>query len=69
MIDTHAHLDALDEDPAAAVGRARVAGVSRIQDNQLVVWLDNQRQQFCRDVPINPGELLYSTGHKVSVTY
>ncbi len=30
MIDTHAHLDALDEDPAAAVGRARVAGVSRI---------------------------------------
>jgi TatD DNase family protein len=30
VIDTHAHLDALDEDPAAAVGRARVAGVSRI---------------------------------------
>ena len=30
MIDTHAHLDALDEDPAAVVARARVAGVSRI---------------------------------------
>ena len=30
MIDTHAHLDALDEDPAAAVARARIAGVSRI---------------------------------------
>ena len=30
MIDTHAHLDALDEDPAAVVSRARVAGVSRI---------------------------------------
>jgi TatD DNase family protein len=30
VIDTHAHLDALDEDPAAAVARARVAGVSRI---------------------------------------
>ena len=30
MIDTHAHLDALDEDPAAVVARARVAGVTRI---------------------------------------
>jgi TatD DNase family protein len=30
VIDTHAHLDALDEDPAAVVARARVAGVSRI---------------------------------------
>lgn len=29
MIDTHAHLDALD-DPAAAVARARAAGVDRI---------------------------------------
>ena len=29
MIDTHAHLDAL-EDPAAAVTRARDAGVTRI---------------------------------------
>ena len=30
MIDTHAHLDALGEDPAAVVARARQAGVSRI---------------------------------------
>ena len=30
MIDTHAHLDALDEDPAAVVRRARAAGVTRI---------------------------------------
>jgi TatD DNase family protein len=30
VIDTHAHLDALDEDPAAVVARARQAGVSRI---------------------------------------
>ena len=29
MIDTHAHLDALEE-PAAAVGRAREAGVTRV---------------------------------------
>ena len=30
MIDTHAHLDALDDDPAAVVARAREAGVTRI---------------------------------------
>jgi TatD DNase family protein len=30
VIDTHAHLDALDEDPAAVVERARDAGVTRI---------------------------------------
>jgi TatD DNase family protein len=30
VIDTHAHLDALDEDPAAVVARARAAGVTRI---------------------------------------
>jgi len=30
VIDTHAHLDALGEDPAAVVARARAAGVSRI---------------------------------------
>jgi len=30
VIDTHAHLDALDDDPAAVITRARVAGVSRI---------------------------------------
>ena len=30
MIDTHAHLDALDEDPTAVVARSRAAGVSRI---------------------------------------
>jgi TatD DNase family protein len=30
VIDTHAHLDALDEDPAEVVARAREAGVTRI---------------------------------------
>ncbi|OLB36162.1 MAG: putative baseplate assembly protein [Acidobacteria bacterium 13_2_20CM_57_17] len=46
-----------------------VAGVSRLQDNQLVIWLDNERQPFCRDVPISTGELLYALGHQISVTY
>ena len=30
MIDTHAHLDALDDEPSAVVARARDAGVTRI---------------------------------------
>jgi TatD DNase family protein len=30
VIDTHAHLDALDEDPAVVVARAREVGVTRI---------------------------------------
>lgn len=30
MIDTHAHLDALDDDPADVISRAREAGVTRI---------------------------------------
>ncbi len=46
-------------------------GVQRIQDNQLLIYLDNQLQIFCRDVPINQGELLYSdpNGHEVDVSY
>jgi TatD DNase family protein len=30
MIDTHAHLDALDDEPAAVLDRARAAGVTRV---------------------------------------
>jgi TatD DNase family protein len=30
VIDTHAHLDALDDDPAAVLGRAREVGVTRV---------------------------------------
>jgi predicted phage baseplate assembly protein len=46
-------------------------GVDIIQDNQLLIWLDDQMQTFCRDVPINPGELLTNDplGHDVSVSY
>jgi hypothetical protein len=46
-------------------------GVQRIKDNQLLVVLDGQLQTFCRDVPINPGELLYNDpdGHQVDVSY
>jgi len=46
-------------------------GVQRIQDNQLLIYLDDQLQVFCRDVAINPGELLYNDprGHQIEVSY
>jgi predicted phage baseplate assembly protein len=48
-----------------------IDGVQRIQDNQLLIYLDGQLQTFCRDVAINPGELLYSDpqGHDIQVFY
>jgi uncharacterized phage protein gp47/JayE len=49
----------------------KTPGVLRIQDNQLLIWLDGQLQTFCRDVAINTGELLYNDpkGHDVEVSY
>jgi predicted phage baseplate assembly protein len=47
----------------------QVPGVARLLDNQLVIWLDKQRQDFCRDVPLNNGELTYSLAHQISVSY
>jgi predicted phage baseplate assembly protein len=46
-----------------------VAGVSRIRDNQLTIVLDEQRQQFCRDVDLNPGDLIEPLDPDVRVTY
>lgn len=46
-----------------------VPGVERIRNNQLVIWLDDERQPFCRDVPIGTGELLYTVGHDIRVAY
>jgi hypothetical protein len=48
-----------------------VPGVQVIQNNQLLIFLDGQMQTFCRDVPINPGELLSNDpqGHVVNVEY
>lgn len=46
-----------------------VPGVDRIRDNQLVIFLDDVAQPFCRDVPLNEGELLYSDGHDLEVIY
>ncbi len=44
-------------------------GVGRIDNNQLELFLDGEAQPFCRDVPLEPGELLYSEGHEISVQY
>jgi predicted phage baseplate assembly protein len=44
-------------------------GVDRIDNNQLEIYLDNEVQPFCRDVPLDEGDLLYSEGHEISVKY
>jgi predicted phage baseplate assembly protein len=48
-----------------------ISGVQRVISNQLILVLDNQRQQLCQDVAINPGELLYNApqGHQIQVAY
>ena len=45
------------------------SGVARIADGQLVIYLDGEPGLFGRDVPICPGELVYSTDHDVTVAY
>ncbi len=48
-----------------------IEGVQRVISDQLILVLDNQRQQLCQDVSINPGELLYNApaGHQISMAY
>ena len=46
-----------------------VPGVARIKDNQLLVELDGDRQTFCRDVDIHPGELIEPLDPDLRVTY
>jgi predicted phage baseplate assembly protein len=43
-------------------------GVDRFQD-QPVIYLDDERQPFCQDVPIGPRELLYSDQHDIQIGY
>ena len=58
MIDTHAHLDALDEDPATVVARARLAGVSRILTigTEQAVALADAHDEVYAVVGIHPHE-------------
>lgn len=44
-------------------------GVLRIPDSQFFIWLDEERMDFCKDVPIGVGELVYSDGHDIRVSY
>jgi conserved hypothetical protein, phage tail-like region len=46
-----------------------IPGVDRIQNNQLVIWLDRFRNDFCRDTTIEAGALVYSTEHAITVSY
>jgi predicted phage baseplate assembly protein len=47
----------------------QVDGVDRIKDNQLLMELDGERQAFCRDVPIDAGELIEPLEPELTVTY
>ena len=44
-------------------------GVDRIENSELTIWLDDERQPFCRDVPLEPDVLLYSDRHHIRVSY
>ena len=44
-------------------------GVARIKDNQLENLARWRAPTFCRDVPIGQGDLVYSTGHRMNVSY
>ena len=46
-----------------------IEGVERIRDNQLILWLDAEAQEFCRDVALEPGALVANGEHRVSVAY
>jgi predicted phage baseplate assembly protein len=48
-----------------------IDGVQRVNTDQLILILDNFRQQLCHDVPINSGELLTNDpqGHQIQVAY
>jgi len=46
-----------------------VAGVQRIRENQLTVDLDDERQPFCRDVELEPGELVLAEDPDLRVSY
>ena len=46
-----------------------VPGVQRVRDNQLTVELDGERQPFCRDVEVEPGDLLRPEEPDLRVSY
>jgi predicted phage baseplate assembly protein len=46
-----------------------VGGVARVRNGQLTVELDGEREPFCRDVEINPGELVEPLDPDLRVTY
>jgi predicted phage baseplate assembly protein len=46
-----------------------IEDVERIRDNQLEVVLDGERQPFCRDVELRPGELVDALAPDVTASY
>jgi predicted phage baseplate assembly protein len=46
-----------------------VRDVDRVIDNQLFIWLEDERHQSCEDVAIGDGVLVYSGDHDIRVSY
>jgi hypothetical protein len=44
-------------------------GVSRVLNNNLTIRLDDTQYGVCHDAPLCEGELLYSTGHDIRLSY
>ena len=44
-------------------------GVDRVIDNQLFIWLDDERHASCEDVAIGDGMLVYAGDHDIRVSY
>jgi predicted phage baseplate assembly protein len=47
----------------------QTAGVARVKNNNLFIWLDDERQAACTDAVLCEGELLFSEGHDIRVSY
>lgn len=44
-------------------------GVARVEGSAVTIFVDGQRMPPCQDISLNPDELVYSTDHKIIVSY
>jgi predicted phage baseplate assembly protein len=44
-------------------------GVAQVEGSAVTIFVDDQRTPPCQDIPINKDELVYSTDHKIIVSY
>jgi predicted phage baseplate assembly protein len=44
-------------------------GVARVETADLTIFVDDERQPQCKDIPLGPDELVYSEKHDITVSY